>query len=203
MMRYQIFTLERSTKKLVQSSEASNRPVAEAEYTRLVKESRPGEEVSLIDGEKMEKGETTQKVLKTNYKRTPEDLEAEVQRALARYLSEDETAKSKLIKFANKIISDTENEKADPLYELGWSNELFKTAAELEVRRALRHAAAEEGLTLEALHSRCRENALRGARWPSQSSSAMTKAAERELTSAWAEFEEKLRHLLLWRNTKD
>lgn len=85
----------------------------------------------------------------------------------------------------------------DPLYQLEWADKAYQYAAQLRVQRMLElHIKDDLAKGLEEFLERAKDEAWRGAKWPSRSTSQCTNLAKECLTSAWAEAYEKYSNTL-------
>lgn len=185
MMRYQIIA-ETADHVTVSQSEASNRTVADAEFTRLVKEQPQwsGNSVKLYDSSKNE-------VLRSFFSQTREQHAASVKRELDRFFDNAlDNVRTTLANLADKLNKVADDVTMDPTYDLAY-DETFRIAADGFVARALK-AHRDAGHTAQQLLDEAKENVMRGAKWPSQSTSVTTNLKEQCRLAAWANAVEKL-----------
>jgi hypothetical protein len=127
---------------------------------------------------------------------TPEEVLAQRTEAF-RHLIERRIrdAQRELDKFAESFSKDA-------AYALEWADAAYREAARLKVAKAVKEVfecpeQLEDGTPVKPEHRGldaaldvARRQALRGALWPTNSTSACTNLMSREVTSAWAEFVE-------------
>ena len=103
---------------------------------------------------------------------------AERSRALLREVTERD------VKHRREELADwAEKFKVDPLYQLEWSKEVFRAAADLKANEIVLEYL-DRDCTVETIRDEFTAAALRGARWPASSTSAQSNLAKRPVLLA-------------------
>lgn len=88
---------------------------------------------------------------------------------------------------AEKMAAFIEKLAVNPFYALEWSTDLYDVAATAKVHAFVK-AALADGVALDEVVASCRAEALRGARFPSRSTSPAANLAAQSLVAAYAAF---------------
>lgn len=106
------------------------------------------------------------------------ELTKEEERVVSFLSDRIKSAESKVARWARDLTD-------DPAMAFEWAEEVIAAAADLKVVRRVVGIIQEKGI--EVARGYALKEAIRGARWPHKSTSAVANATLHEVTAAWAD----------------